>query len=708
MAAGHVRRKGDQTLRKILRWSVILATMLILTVCSPLVRAQEEIKDIIELFSEEAVVEAGARIPLTQREAPYSVSVLTSDEIQRYQPLSLGDLLSRVPGVDLWRFNDSISWINIRGILDSLIHQSRVVFLLDDVPVLVTLAGTNLSDYLPVALEDIKQIEVIRTPTTVSGANAVEGIISIKTKKPDEARGVRFRGGAGSGDTTSGFLSYSDKAGNLGYRVSVSDYRSDIWRPAVFDNPILVPNPPDQYSRRFKVTSRVNYDSGKGEWDLFFGRTYDIGVFDYITPVAVVTSLSHNFLAATYSQTLGSDSRLKVRLSHDDLGGELRTGYFGVALPASFEESRNELGIEHYFPWWKSHLFSWGGMIYKYQTSSSKDPTPPFVIPDSKPLLGFQSVDLSKTGWGLYFQDKWSLTPEDALYMGGRYDADWTGGKKFAPFASFVHLVNPGRSVRANVNVAYRFPHSSELFANLTGVALRPASPLPLTFLFYGTTFATGQSLGPEKVVSYELAYGGTFSDHFKGNVELYLREISDYIDRRGGQLLPPDPLAFTTSGIPILLDNRFPRNVPHVEIGGIEASGEYLLDKIFTAYGTVRYQTASWRLQPDHAASLGIPVVDRLKTSPQVIATLGMKFTTEDVEGFIEGYTYGPRIMLDSDSEFHTTANTIVNAGLTVPLEKELKVGLWGYNILDSREQGRWSNVLIGSRIQLSLQYGF
>ena len=69
--------------------------------------------------------------------------------------------------------------------------------------------------------EDIERIEVIRGPGgTVWGANAVNGVISITTKKANQTLGGLVSALAGSQETTDGLVQYGGNLGKSGaYRV---------------------------------------------------------------------------------------------------------------------------------------------------------------------------------------------------------------------------------------------------------------------------------------------------------------------------------------------------------------------------------------------------------------------------------------------------------------------------------------------------------
>ena len=136
------------------------------------------------------------------REAPATVVVVTSDEIQRRGYLDLEQLLHDLPGFDVTRGNGSTySWIDQRGYVS--INNDRLIFLVDGVE------QGDLSDntvYLSrqYPLSNIERVEIVYGPaSTMYGANAYTGVISIVTKQA-EALVEERKSFALRGQTTAG------------------------------------------------------------------------------------------------------------------------------------------------------------------------------------------------------------------------------------------------------------------------------------------------------------------------------------------------------------------------------------------------------------------------------------------------------------------------------------------------------------------------
>src|SRR5215472_4218108 len=129
-------------------------------------------------------------------QTPAAITVLTQDDIRRSGATSIPELLRLVPGVNVAR-EQSDQWaVGIRG-FNSQFSKGLLV-LIDGRSVYTPLFEGVYWDVQDLVLADIDRIEVIRGPGgTIWGANAVNGVINIITKKARETKGgmVNLDGG---------------------------------------------------------------------------------------------------------------------------------------------------------------------------------------------------------------------------------------------------------------------------------------------------------------------------------------------------------------------------------------------------------------------------------------------------------------------------------------------------------------------------------
>lgn len=163
----------------------------------------------------------------TVGKSPAAVFVITQEMIQRSGANNIPDVLRMAPGVEVARI-DSNKWaISIRGF--NSLYASKLLVQIDG-RILYSQFFSGVIWYdQDVVLADVERIEVIRGPGgTIWGANAVNGIINIITKSPQDTQGILATGGTGTEERGFSTLRYGGKVGeDLHYRVYGKQFERD-------------------------------------------------------------------------------------------------------------------------------------------------------------------------------------------------------------------------------------------------------------------------------------------------------------------------------------------------------------------------------------------------------------------------------------------------------------------------------------------------
>ena len=144
-------------------------------------------------------------------EAAAAITVLTQDDVRRSGATSVPELLRLVPGLEVARVNASEWAISSRGFNSQF--ANKLLVLIDGRTVYTPLFAGVYWDVQDLLLDDIERIEVIRGPgATLWGANAVNGVINIITRRADDVPGWAAAATGGTEEVI-GSLRYGGRAG---------------------------------------------------------------------------------------------------------------------------------------------------------------------------------------------------------------------------------------------------------------------------------------------------------------------------------------------------------------------------------------------------------------------------------------------------------------------------------------------------------------
>ena len=147
-----------------------------------------------------------------------AVYVITQEEIRRSGLTSVPELLRLAPGLEVARIDGSKWAISARGFNGRL--ANKLLVLIDGRSVYSPETSGVYWEVQDLPLEDIERIEVIRGPGgTLWGANAVNGVINIITKRTQDTRGGVVTAAVGSEERGLGFRYGTNLGDNAAFRV---------------------------------------------------------------------------------------------------------------------------------------------------------------------------------------------------------------------------------------------------------------------------------------------------------------------------------------------------------------------------------------------------------------------------------------------------------------------------------------------------------
>lgn len=162
-----------------------------------------------------------ARLKQPRAEVPASITVIEAKQIEAWGVRTIPELMRFVPGMFVGHGDDQ----NNRAVAyhaSSPNIMRRMQVLVDGRSVFKAAIAQIIWDDIPVAMEDIQRVEVVRGPNAASyGANAFLGVINIVTKHPADTQGTTIRFRKGNQGVEDSLVSYSGSVNDDGYRLTL-------------------------------------------------------------------------------------------------------------------------------------------------------------------------------------------------------------------------------------------------------------------------------------------------------------------------------------------------------------------------------------------------------------------------------------------------------------------------------------------------------
>ena len=278
---------------------------------------------------DEVVVTASLR-PTSVAQLPQSVTVLDADTLRAAGVQHFEDILGMIPDLNWTSGTSRPRFFQLRGIGEVEQYQGApnpsVGFLIDD----IDFSGVGM----PATLFDVQEIQVLRGPQgTTYGANALAGLISVRTADPGTEFELHGEATGATYDTRAAGIAIGDgfAGGDAGWRLVAQQYLSDGFRH-------------DAY---YGMNTTNGYDEGtlrgKLHWQINDALQADLTLM-HVNINNGYDAWSINNTATTFSNQPGRDEQrsngIALRLSDRIEGlGELRstTSSAGSAILYSFD-----------------------------------------------------------------------------------------------------------------------------------------------------------------------------------------------------------------------------------------------------------------------------------------------------------------------------------------------------------------------------------
>lgn len=321
-------------------------------------------------FSELPIVASVSRLPQKLADVPAAVTVVDRDMIKASGARDLNDIFRLVPGFQTYPNNTEAARATYHGLGDGD-YAPRVQVLIDGRSMLSPLFGSGVNWVtLPVALEDIERIEVVRGTNAVSyGSNAFLGVINIITVDPALVRGTSVSTGYGNQNVRDYTFRTGGKIGEIGdfrftYRHQNDDGLTDrhnwidSYRTRLFD-----------FRADFVLSERdsLQFSAGQIEGVTQSGRLDKATLLPDPTNPFRDVKQTDSYAQLLWRRVLSSDSDIQLRYSYVN---DESTDAFIVALPflapvnvnqSGDQGTRHEIELQHSLHAFETARLVWGG-----------------------------------------------------------------------------------------------------------------------------------------------------------------------------------------------------------------------------------------------------------------------------------------------------------------------------------------------------------
>ena len=470
--------------------------------------------DIEHLSTVDAVIPAfdAAISSVTKQEStvgksPAAVYVITSEMIRRCGATCIPEALRLAPGVEVTRLNSS-SWnVSIRGFQDRYVN--KLLVMIDGRSVYSPVFSGVFWDMLDMPLEDIERIEVIRGPGgTLWGANAVNGVINIISKKAKDTQGGLVSSGGGNQDYNISVVRHGGTIGeNLKFRV---------WGKYVERGPEDSPGKYDDW-RGGRGGFYADWNPGGSRDDLvtvqgnFFGGEEGVQ-FSLLPPTPGLPFettadrlVAENSILARWTHTLDDESDWSVQTYYDqtyrnDPQVGLLINTFDVEL-----QYRRKIGRRHQVV---------TGMEYRQTDDALKT---------SSATLIFNQDSQSYNTVSGFIQDEIEIVEDKfCLTVGSKFEGNSFTGFEYQPSIRGLWTLDKRHVLWGAVSRAVRTP--TRFDESATSYFLREITPMTFGELNSSTNIES------EDVIAYELGYRAQTSERFSWDLAVFYNEYQNLL----------------------------------------------------------------------------------------------------------------------------------------------------------------------------------
>jgi iron complex outermembrane recepter protein len=493
-------------------------------------------------------------------DAAAAVFVITQEDIRRSGATSIPEALRFVPGLEVARIDENKWAIGSRGFNGRF--DNKLLVLIDGRSVYTPLFSGVYWNVQDVMLEDVDRIEVIRGPgATLWGANAVDGVINIITRKAKDSQGTVVTAGAGNDERGSAGVRYGDKVGNTYYRAYA---RYFDWGPSDYASGMAAHDGWDMLRGGF----RADWTPAGANSMTIQGDVYGSKYGETLT----VPSLSAPYSSTFPNNGKYSGGNILGRWNRSSEGSSMSLQmYFDnttIADNSLFVDHQNifDVDFQHGFHVGDSQQFVWG-LGYRSLRDRNDPSFSVSLMPNQLTLNHVGTFIQDEIGLVNRVDENGQVDKRLRITIGSKFEHNDFTGFEVEPNARLLWTLTPNQSVWTAISRAVRTPALTEEGLRLNSAVVPPGTPLnPTPFPAIAAVFGSKQ-FKSEDLLAYEAGYRVQASKSFSADIAAFYNNYSNLRTAEPGAPFPEGSPVPTDIVLPFVAQNKMSGGTYGVEL---------------------------------------------------------------------------------------------------------------------------------------------
>lgn len=468
-----------------------------------------------ELVDVEIVV-AASKHEQKIKQAPSSVTIITSNDIKKYGYRTLADVLKSIRGFYV-TYDRNYHYAGIRGFSTPGDYGTHLLIMIN---------GHRINDQIyhqasigtefPLDIDLIDRVEIVRGPSSsLYGSNALFGIVNIITRKGNSFNGVELSANASSHDTYTTRLTYgssTQEGKSIVASGTLYDSKGQTLYYDEFNDPLtnngFTNIDGDEFQNFFMSIE------GKGliMQMLFSQREKEVPTAPWNSIFGIpgnVTTDKRNYIDIVFPRRFDNGIEVSPRVFFDQY-------YYYGNYPIEGDASNDVVINKDYSKaeWWGAEITASKQFTDRHRLSLGAEYVDCFRIYQKNYDTEVYFKDSRDfVYWALYAQDEIRLFENVNLNAGIRYDNYESFGDSTNPRFGLIYDINPDTTVKLLYGRAFRAPNPYELYYE-DGTGFQKANP----------------NLEPETIKTYEVVLEKSLPNDYFITVSLFHFCLDDLI----------------------------------------------------------------------------------------------------------------------------------------------------------------------------------